>query len=74
MDAKYLLTQLFTKTVALRKAQRDYYAYKGDPKTDPIKKAYLQEAQRREQDVDKLIVQLPVAMPELNSVIREAQG
>jgi hypothetical protein len=74
MDAKYLLTQLFTKTVAMRKAQRDYYAYKGDMRTDPIKKAYLQESQRREQDVDKLIVQLPIAMPELNGVIRESQG
>jgi hypothetical protein len=59
MDAKYLLQQLFDKTAAMRKAQKDYYGYRGDPKTDPMKKSYLQEAQRREQDVDQLLHQLP---------------
>ena len=74
MDAKYLLEQLFRKTVAMRKAQRDYYNYKGDPKTDPLKKSYLQEAQRREEDIDKLIVKLPIVMPELHGIVREVNG
>jgi hypothetical protein len=65
MDPKYLLTQLFSKAAALRKAQKDYYSYHGDLKTDPLKRAYLQESQRREQDLDKLLIQIRTVMPEL---------
>ncbi len=64
MDEKYLLTQLFKKTAAMRKAQKEYYAYKA-PFDDPMKRSYLQEAQRREQDVDKLLVTLVAAVPDL---------
>lgn len=66
MTDNYLLTELFKRTAAMRKAQKDYYAYKGDPRTDPLKKGYLQEAQRREQDVDRLMVTIITARPELN--------
>jgi hypothetical protein len=65
MDPKYLLQQLFNKVAALRKAQKDYYAHRA-PKEDPLKRGYLQEAQRREQDVDKLLVQIRTALPELS--------
>lgn len=65
MDYRFFLIQLFMKVAAMRKAQKDYYAYKGDPKTDPLKQAYLQEAQRREQDLDALMVKLPQLVPEL---------
>ena len=65
MDPKYLLKELFRKVALMRKAQKAYYDYKADPKTDPIKKAYLQDAQRREQDVDRLMVKIPAAAPEL---------
>lgn len=64
MDPKYLLQQLFNKSAALRKAQKDYYGHRA-PKEDPLKRGYLQEAQRREQDLDKLLVQIRAAMPEL---------
>lgn len=64
MDPKYLLTQLFNKVAACRKAQKAYYAYKADFK-DPMKRDYLQEAQRREQDVDRLMVTIRTALPEL---------
>jgi hypothetical protein len=64
MDPKYLLTQLFNKTAACRKAQKEYYACREDFK-HPIKRGYLQEAQRREQDLDKALVTIRTAMPEL---------
>jgi hypothetical protein len=68
MTDNYLLTELFKKTTAMRKAQKEYYAFK-KPFDDPMKKSYLQEAQRREQDVDRLIVTIVTARPELNPKI-----
>lgn len=65
MDPKYLLKELYKRVALTRKAQKAYYDYKADPKTDPIKKAYLVEAQRREQDLDRLMVKIPAAAPEL---------
>lgn len=64
MTDRYLLEQLFKKAAAARKAQRDYYAYKGRP-DDPIKRSYLQEAQRREVDLDRLLVAIREQLPNL---------
>lgn len=63
MNDGYILEQLVKKGRALRKAQKDYYNYKADPRVDPIKKAHLQEAQRREQDFDRLLVQVDKVHP-----------
>jgi len=65
MNEKYLLEQLFQKSAACRKAQQEYYGYKGDLKTDALKKSYLQESRRREQDLDRLLVTIRSLMPEL---------
>lgn len=67
MNDRYLLSELFKKAAAARKAQREYYAFRGDPKTDPLKKSYLQEAQRREQDLGRLLVKLREIVPELST-------
>lgn len=66
MTDLYLLKELFKKVAAVRKAQRQYYAHRA-PKEDPLKRAYLQEAQRREQDLDALMVKLPTIQPEVCS-------
>lgn len=65
MNEKYLLEQLLIAGDLMRKAQTDYWAYKADPRTDPIKKAYLQESKRREQDYDKMRGEIRRAIPEL---------
>jgi len=65
MDAKYLLKELYKRGALMRKAQEAYINYKGDPKTDPIKKSYWQEKLRREQDFDRLMVKLPAAAPDM---------
>lgn len=72
MDPKYLLTQLYKKAAAMRKAQTEYYNHKGDPKTDPLKKSYLQEARRREQDLDMLMVKIPQLAPEIATDLQKA--
>lgn len=64
MDPKYLLQQLFEKVALMRKAQKEYYGCR-EKFDHPLKRAHLQEAQRREQDLDRLMVQLKVAMPSL---------
>lgn len=66
----YLLTKLFEKVVESRKAQKAYYAYKAKF-DDPIKRGYLQEAQRREQDLDRLVVTICTAKPELAKRAKE---
>lgn len=58
MNDSYLKKQLQIKGNALRKAQKEYYGYHADPKTDPIKKAYLAEARRREDEFDRLLAQI----------------
>lgn len=63
MNTDYLLTQLVTAGRAMRKAQKEYYARPGPVKADPIKKGLLQEAQRREQDFDKLLLQVEKIFP-----------
>jgi len=63
MTTEYILQQLATKLVRMRKAQKDYYAYKGDPRVDRMKKAYLDEATRREADVDRFVSQLTLMAP-----------
>lgn len=65
MDPKYLLQQLFSKTASMRKAQKDYYAYKGDLKTDRMKKALYEDARSKEQDVDNIMAQIRKLMPEV---------
>ncbi|HEY4208004.1 MAG TPA: hypothetical protein VGM31_14370 [Puia sp.] len=55
MDSNYLLTRVVDAGKALRKAQKDYYACR-KPREDRLKQGYLDEAQRREQDFDKLLV------------------
>lgn len=62
MNDRYLLNNLAKAVVECRKAQKAYYAYR-KPFDDPMKKAYLQEAQRREQDLDKLMVELQTHDP-----------
>lgn len=57
MNAEYLLQQLVKITRLLRRAQKEYYACRADRK-DPIKAGLLSEAQRREQDLDKLLIQI----------------
>ncbi len=57
MNAEYLLTQLVQKGRALRKAQKAYYGYQADWK-DPIKKAHLAESKRREQDFDRILMEI----------------
>lgn len=57
MNDSYLLEQHVKKGRALRKAQKENRAYKGDPTKDPIKKAYLDEQYRRETDYDRLLVE-----------------
>lgn len=64
MTDAYLLEQLLDKGAKMRKAQTDYYAYR-KPLEDPLKRSYLQEAQRREQDFDRLVVTITTARPDL---------
>lgn len=66
----YLLTKLFEKVAEMRKAQKTYYAYKAKF-DDPIKRGHLQEAQRREQDLDRLMVTVCTAKPELAILAKE---
>ncbi len=61
--------RLFQLVSACRKAQNDYYGYRGDPKIDPIKKAYFAEAKRREQDLDRLLTQLRKLYPNLVNLL-----
>jgi len=70
MSPEYLLTNLFEKVVECRKAQKTYYAYKA-PYDDPIKRGHLQEAQRREQDLDRLMVGICTARPDLAAKAKE---
>ena len=62
MDSNYLLTKLLEAGKLLRKAQKDYYACK-KPREDNMKKSYLQDAQRREAEFDKLLVAAEKALP-----------
>jgi len=70
MSPEYLLTNLFERVVESRKAQKAYYAHKA-PFDDPIKKAHLQEAQRREQDVDRLVIMICAVRPDLAAKAKE---
>jgi len=63
MNAEYLLKQLVIAGRVMRKAQKEYYARPGPVKDDPIKKRLLQEAQRRGQDFDKLLLQVDKIFP-----------
>jgi len=74
MNDTYLLRELFKKVALLRKAQKAYYSYRGDPKVDPIKKAHLQEAQRREEDLDRLMILIEKERPDLAAAARAAVG
>jgi len=70
MTDAYLLEQLLEKGAKMRKAQTDYYAYR-KPLEDPLKKSYLQEARRREQDFDRLIVTITTARPDIAQKLAE---
>lgn len=63
MNDGYLVEQLVKKGRKLRKAQKEYYSCKADPRTDPIKKAYLKEAQWREDEFDRLLAQVDKVHP-----------
>lgn len=63
MNDTYLLERLIIVSRALRKAQRQYYAYKGNLKEDPIKQAYYQEARRREEDLDMTLREIEKIHP-----------
>lgn len=71
MDLKYAFRKLFDATAAARTAAKAYYACKGDPKTDDVKKACLQDAKHKEADVDSLLSQLPKIFP---GVLTDAAG
>ncbi len=64
MNDAYLLEQLFKKSSKVRKAQREYYAYKARL-DDPMKRSLLQESQRREVDLDRLMAKIGEVKPEL---------
>lgn len=63
MDEKYLLTELIKQVRRVRKAQKEYYACRADPRTDMIKKGLLQESRRHEQDLDGLLITIQKAFP-----------
>lgn len=73
MDPKYLLLQLFEKVAHFRKAEKAYYECR-EVYNHPLKLAHQQEVQRRRQDLDKLMIKLPIAMPELNGILRTVQA
>jgi hypothetical protein len=72
MNDRYLLEELFKKSVAVRKGQRDYYSYKGRL-DDPMKRSYLQESQRREVDLDRLLATMVKADPKLAEIAKNVR-
>lgn len=70
MDSMYVLRQLYDTAQKVRKAQKEYYACR-EPFDSPMKKQYLAEARRREQDLDKLLDQLPKVIPKLKVAAAE---
>lgn len=63
MNDDYLLERLVRTARASRKAQKEYYRCPGNPREDPVKKSYLAESKRREQDLDSLLAQIEKIRP-----------
>jgi hypothetical protein len=68
MNDKYLLQQLFQKSAACRKAQKGYYACKEDLKTSALKQAYYADAKHKEQDLDKILINILTVIPDMASL------